>query len=142
MAEGLLGHYGKGKFQAFSAGSNPTGRVHPVSLKTLEAKGINTDRFYSKSWDELEGQKIDIVITVCDNAAGESCPVFLGKAMKTHWGVEDPAHFKGSDTKIAAEFKRVCEILERRIKALCAMNIASISKEELQNKLNEIGNYG
>lgn len=141
MAEGLLHHHGKGKFQAFSAGSNPTGKVHPVSLKTLKAKGISTDGFYSKSWDELEGQHIDIVITVCDNAAGESCPVFLGKFMKVHWGVEDPAHFKGSETKIEAEFKRVCDILERRVKALCQLDIEHLSKDELQQKLNEIGSY-
>lgn len=141
MAEGLLRHYGEGRFQAFSAGSNPTGQVHPISLKTLEAKGLSIDGFYSKSWDELEGQHIDIVITVCDNAAGQSCPVFLGKAIKTHWGVEDPAHFQGSDFEIAAEFRRICEILERRIKALCELDIASISKDELQKKLNEIGTY-
>lgn len=141
MAEGLLRHYGKGKFQAFSAGSRPEGYVHPVSIKTLQAKGINTDGFYSKSLNELEGQHIDILITVCDNAAGETCPMFLGKAMKAHWGVSDPANFKGSDTEISAEYKRVCEILERRIKALCDLDIGNLSNDELQQQLNKIGSY-
>lgn len=141
MAEGLLKHYGKGKFKAFSAGSNPAGNVHPTSLKILKSKGIDTEGFYSKSWDGLEKQQIDIVITVCDNAAGESCPVFLGKAMKTHWGVEDPAHFKGSSVEVESEFKCVCEKLEGRIKALCELDVGYFSKDGLQQKLNEIGTY-
>lgn len=141
MAEGLLRHYGNSKFHAFSAGSNPTGKVHPISLKTLEAKSINTEGFYSKSWDALANKQIDIVITVCDNAAGETCPIFLGQAIKTHWGVPDPAHFTGSEAEISAEFRRVCEILERRIKALCALDISAMQQHDVQAKLDEIGTY-
>lgn len=141
MAEGLMRHCGEGKFNAFSAGSNPTGEVHPISLETLKAKGISTEGFYSKSWDELEQTKIDIVITACDNAAGESCSVFLGKAIKAHWGVPDPAKFEGTKEEISIEFKRICEILERRIKALVELDIKTLSGDELLNKLNEIAKY-
>jgi arsenate reductase len=141
MAEGLMRHYGEGRFNAFSAGSNPTGEVHPISLETLKAKGISAEGFYSKSWDELEHTNIDIVITVCDNAAGESCPVFLGNAVKAHFGVPDPAKFEGIEEEISKEFNRICEILERRIKALVELDINTLSDEELLNKLNEIANY-
>lgn len=139
MAEVLLNHFANNEFIAYSAGSFPTGRVHPLSLKTLKTKGIDTKGYRSKFWKEFEDKNIDVVITVCDNASGEICPVFLGKAIKTHWGVADPAHFKGSDTEIEAEFKRVCETLERRIKAFCELGIQHFSKDELQSKLDEIG---
>lgn len=141
MAEGLMRHYGEGKFNSFSAGSNPTGDVHPISLKTLEVEGINAEGFYSKSWDELESTNIDIVITVCDNAAGESCPVFLGKVVKAHWGVSDPAKFKGTEEETNQEFKRICDILKSRITVLADLEIEHLSDEELLNKLKEIANY-
>ena len=140
MAEGLLNNCGKDRFKAFSAGSNPTGKVHPISLKTLQSKNISTDYLYSKSWNELVGLHIDIVITICDNAAGEACPVFLNKAIKAHWGVPDPEYFKGTDIEIEVEFNRVCEILERRIKSLYDLNIESLDKDGLQQNLNKIGN--
>lgn len=138
MAEGLLRHYSNGKFQSFSAGSNPTGEIHPISLKTLQNEGLSIDGFYSKPIREFENKKIDIVITVCSNAANEACPIFAGNALKAHWGVEDPAYFKGSEEQILAEFKRIYQILERRIKALCDLDILDKS---LQEQLNEIGNY-
>ena len=97
MAEALLAHHGKDKFQSHSAGSFPTGEVHPLSLATLKARGIPTTGYRSKSWDEFIDQKIDIAITVCDAAAGESCPLFPGKPVKAHWGVPDPAKFQGSE---------------------------------------------
>lgn len=115
MAEGLLAHYGKGRLVAHSAGSQPTGSVHPQSLATLAQHGMQAEGFFSKSWDALEGTPIDIVITVCDNAAGESCPLFLGGKMKAHWGVPDPAHGD------AAAFEQVFATLERRVKALVAL---------------------
>lgn len=115
MAEGLLAHYGKGRLVAHSAGSQPTGEVHPQSLATLAQHGMQAEGFSSKSWDALEGTPIDIVITVCDNAAGESCPLFLGGKMKVHWGVPDPAHGD------AAAFEQVFVTLERRVKALVAL---------------------
>ncbi len=93
MAEGLINHFGKDYFQAFSAGSNPAGFVHPMSIKTLKKSGILKSDYKSQSWDEFSDMYFDLVITVCDNAAGESCPVYLSNTPKVHWGVEDPAKF-------------------------------------------------
>lgn len=138
MAEGIMQHYGKDQFLSLSAGSHPTGKVHPLSLETLRKNGINADGLFSKSWDSLENHKIDIVITVCDNAASESCPVFLGSAMKAHFGVEDPAKCEGSHDAIKAEFSRIYALLERKIKSLLALDIENMSEADLQNKLNEI----
>lgn len=140
MAEGLLNHHGKDKILAFSAGSFPTGNVHPMSLATLKRHGISGQGYRSKSWDEFKDQPIDILITVCDNAAGEACPIFPGKPIKAHWGVPDPAHFHGTTTEVEAEFDRVFFMLEHRAKAFLRMPLEQMDKTELQQKLNEIGN--
>ena len=140
MAEGLLNHYGKGKYQAFSAGSQPSGIVHPKSLATLKKHGIKAVGYESKSWDVFKDLvELDIVITVCDNAAGEVCPLFYGAPLKAHWGAPDPAHFEGTEAEIDAEFERVFAILETRVKALVAL--PELNKEELTTRLNEIGSY-
>ena len=139
MAEATLNHLGGDNFTAYSAGSFPTGEVHPLSLETLKDKGVNAKSYRSKSWDELEGQKIDIVITVCDNAAGETCPVFLGKTMKAHWGVPDPAKFEGTNEEIKAEFERVYKMLEKRIRSLINLPLEQMNTSELQQQLNAIG---
>lgn len=142
MAEALLNYYGNlsrsGQFSAYSAGSFPTGEVHPQSLLTLQSKGIATAGYRSKSWDELANTHIDIVITVCDNAAGESCPLFLGKQIKAHWGVADPAKFIGNKAETTAEFNRICTQLENKIKALVALPITDMSTASLQHELNAI----
>lgn len=139
MAEGLLNHLGKGKFSAYSAGSFPAGYVHPMSLETLKAHGISIEGYRSKSWDKFTDKQIDIVITVCDSAAGESCPIFPGKPIKAHWGVPDPAKFVGNDTDTKAEFKRIYSMLERRIQKLLALPIDKMEKAELQQTLSSIG---
>lgn len=139
MAEALLNHHGKGMFEAFSAGSQPTGTVHPMSLATLKAHKITDDNYRSKSWDEFATQQIDIVITVCDNAAGEACPVFFGAPVKAHWGTPDPAHFQGTTAEKEGEFIRVYAILERRIKSLIALPLDTLDKTTLHEKLTEIG---
>ena len=139
MAEGLLNHYGKDKILAFSAGSFPTGNVHPMSLATLKRRGMNDQGYRSKSWDEFKDQSIDILITVCDNAAGEVCPIFPGKPTKTHWGVPDPAHYQGTSAEIEAEFDRIFSMLERRVKAFLRLPLEQMDKTGLQQKLNEIG---
>jgi arsenate reductase len=139
MAEGLLNHYGKGKILAFSAGSFPTGNVHPMSLATLKRHGMIDQGYRSKSWDEFKDQPIDILITVCDNAAGEVCPIFLGKPIKTHWGAPDPAHFEGTASEIEAEFDRIFTMLEKRVKAFLRLPFDKMTQEELLQKLNEIG---
>lgn len=139
MAEALLAHFGGDAFLSSSAGSFPTGKVHPLSLETLKARGIATQGFRSKSWDEFSGQRIDIVITVCDAAAGEACPLFPGTPIKAHWGVEDPAKFIGTPEETRAEFARVCDILERRVRAMTRLPFETMDKEERQQKLREIG---
>ncbi len=139
MAEALLNHYGKDRIQAFSAGSFPTGKIHPMSLATLKEMGLPTEGYRSKSWDEFTNQPIDVVITVCDEAAGESCPFFPGKPIKVHWGVPDPAKFQGTDEETRAEFKRVYTILKNRIQALVQLPVESMDRNELQEKLNAIG---
>ena len=138
MAEGLINHFGKEDFQAFSAGSNPAGYVHPMSIKTLERAGIFKSEYKSQSWDEFSDMEFDLVITVCDNAAGEACPVYLTSAPKVHWGVEDPAKFKGSEEEIENEFQRIFAILAKRTHAM-----VDIYRTDLQleiQKLQEIGN--
>ena len=138
MAEGLINHFGKDDFQAFSAGSNPAGYVHSMSIKTLERAGIFKSEYKSQSWDEFSDMEFDLVITVCDNAAGEACPVYLTSAPKVHWGVEDPAKFKGSEEEIENEFQRIFAILAKRTHAM----VETYKKDQELNiqKLKEIGN--
>ena len=138
MAEGLINHFGKDDFQAFSAGSKPTGYVHPMSIKTLEKSGIFKTDYKSQSWDEFNDINFDLVITVCDNAAGESCPVYLSSAPKVHWGVEDPAKFKGSEEEIEKEFQRIFTILAKRTHAM--LEKYNNTKKFQIEELNLIGN--
>ncbi len=141
MAEGLLQHYGKGKFKAYSAGSFPSGKINPKALEILRKNNICADynNFKSQSWDDFENIKMDIVITVCDQAAGESCPLFLGSAIKAHWGVEDPSAIKGSKTQVDMAFQKVFKILEKRVITLTNLDIKNLDKEELKSRLNKIG---
>jgi arsenate reductase len=139
MAEGLLNHWELGRFKAFSAGSFPTGQVNPIGLQTLAHHGLSTEGYRSKSWDEFVDQQINIVITVCDAAAGESCPLFSGGPVKAHWGVPDPAHAVGNEDQVAAVFDRVYTQLERRIKALVALPVETITQSELGAALAYIG---
>ncbi|MEG9861906.1 MAG: arsenate reductase ArsC [Parvularculales bacterium] len=139
MAEALLAHHGGSRFLSHSAGSFPTGDVHPKSLATLKAHGIATTDYQSKSWDEFTDQPIDIVITVCDTVASEICPIFPGEPLKAHWGVPDPAKFEGSEEATGQEFNRIFAMLERRIKALIHLPLESMNKIELQRQLETIG---
>lgn len=118
MAESLINQLGKGKYEAVSAGSHPAGHVHPKSIETLKRHGIDSGQPRSKSWHEFEGQTFDLVITVCDQAAAESCPVFLGKAKKLHWSTPDPAKATGSDADIEAAFDTAFFMLKDRIEDL------------------------
>jgi len=123
LAEALLNARGKGRFRAFSAGSFPKGRVHPGALAWLDAHGFETGALRSKSWDEFaapDGSRIDLVITVCDNAAGETCPVWPGRPVSAHWGLPDPDGAGDAATTRAA-FARTAERLARRIDALAAL---------------------
>jgi protein-tyrosine-phosphatase len=142
MAECALNRWGQGRFTAFSAGSFPKGRVHPMTLRLLGDLNFNTDGLRSKSWDEFArpgAPPLDFVFTVCDSAAGETCPVWPGQPMTAHWGIEDPAAFVGSEAKTYAFFKRVYGYLESRIKILVSLPIASLDRLSLQRRLAAIG---
>jgi arsenate reductase len=134
----LFNHLGKGRVTAYSAGSHPTGKVHPKSLALLKSKGIPTDGLRSKSWDEFTGRPLDIVITVCDQAAGEACPVFFGAPVKAHWGVADPAHAKGTEEEIMASFENAYRTLEARFNAFLRLPPGP-DKQELSKQLRLIG---
>jgi len=142
MAEAALNKVGAGKFQAFSAGSQPKGRVHAEAIRLLQSLGFDTSHFRSKSWVEFArpgAPALDFVFTVCDNAAGETCPVWPGQPMTAHWGIPDPAAVEGSDLAIALAFKDAFRMLSQRIGVFAALPIRSVSKLSLQAKLNEIG---
>jgi arsenate reductase len=115
MGEALFNHLGKGLIEAFSAGSNPAGYVHPKSIETLKRHGIDAGEPRSKSWDEFEGQEFDLVVTVCDAAAAESCPVFFGAKKKLHWSTPDPAKAAGTEQEINAAFDEAFFMLKDRI---------------------------
>ena len=115
MAEALINHLGHGRWRAWSAGSHPAGYVHPRSIETLKRHGIDLGQPRSKSWDEFADQSFDLVITVCDQAAGESCPLFPGKPQKLHWSTPDPAKATGCETEIEAAFENVFLMLKKRI---------------------------
>jgi len=124
-----------------SAGSEPTGKVHPRSLTLLASEGISTEGYFSKSWESLPVTP-DIVITVCASAAGETCPAYLGPVLRTHWGVEDPAHVTGTDEEIDAAFMKAYRILRARIEAFLALNLEVLKhdKPALKTEMNKIAN--
>jgi arsenate reductase (thioredoxin) len=139
MGEALLNHLGKGRIKAYSAGSHPLGKINAGALATLKRHGLPTEGYQSQSWDEYAEQPLDIVITVCDNAAGEACPVFLTKAVRAHWGVADPGHVEGTEQEKIDAFEQTFEILEQRINKMLALPLETMSAQELTEKLNEIG---
>jgi arsenate reductase len=140
LGEATFNHLAPDGWKAMSAGSQPAGHVHPRSLALLAREGISTEGFYSKSWDTLPATP-DIVITVCASAAGETCPAYLGPAMRTHWGVEDPAHAKGSDQEIDAAFVTAYRILRSRIEAFLALPLEELKADpaRLKSELDRIG---
>jgi arsenate reductase len=141
LAEAAFNHLAPPGWRAMSAGSRPTGEVHPRSLALLAREGISTEGTHSKSWDDLP-QTPDIVITVCASAAGETCPAYLGPVLRAHWGVEDPAHATGSDEEIDQAFVTAYRILRGRIEALLALPLESLARDprQLQAALAQIGN--
>lgn len=142
MAEGILNSLGRGRFQAFSAGSHPSTSVNPFALKTLSELHIPTDGFRSKDWDEFArpgAPELDFVFTVCDKAAGEVCPVWPGQPMTAHWGVADPAAFEGTDEQKAKVFWDTAVVLKRRIELMLALPLASLDKMAIQREIKDIG---
>lgn len=142
MAEALMKHWGKGRFHAYSAGSYPKGEVHPLAVATLERQGLPTLGLRSKSWDEFaapQGPRIDFVFTVCDNAAGEVCPIWPGQPMTAHWGIADPAAATGTEDERRRAFQVAFRELDARIKVFANLQIESIERMALQRRLDAIG---
>ena len=142
IAEAILNKIGAGKFRAFSAGSQPKGRIHPETLQLLHGLGYDTTVFRSKSWSEfaeLGAPVMDFVFTVCDNAAGEAYPLWPGQPMTAHWGVPDPAEAKGNPAEIALAFKDAYRMLNQLISIFVALPIRSLDKLSLQKRVDEIG---
>ncbi|WEX09198.1 arsenate reductase ArsC [Chelativorans sp. AA-79] len=141
LAEAILNHMGNGRFRAYSAGSQPKGRVHPMAIETLQHFDFPIDGLRSKSWDEFSGPSapvMDFVFTVCDNAAGEACPIWPGHPMTAHWGIEDPAAIADPVEQRTA-FVTALRYLKNRISAFTALPVASLDKSSLKVRLNEIG---
>ena len=142
MAEAILRRKGFPTFAAFSAGSHPSGVVRPEALRQLEAARLPTDGLRSKNWEEfsgLESPKMDFVITVCDNAAHEVCPIWPGQHMTAHWGVPDPAAVQGTPEQIARAFRDAYVMLDRRISLFLALPLATLSRLALQSEMKRIG---
>lgn len=143
LAEAILNKLGEGNFIAYSAGSQPKGEVHPRTIALLQSLGYDTSKFRSKSWDEFvrpDAPEIDFIFTVCDNAAGETCPIWPGKPMTAHWGVPDPAEAKGTDAEISLAFSNAYRMLSRRIEPFLALPLKSLDRMTVQARLKEIGN--
>jgi arsenate reductase len=142
IAESILKSVGQGRFNAYSAGSRPTGRVNPLALEYLQVNRMPTERLRSKDWQEFAqpgAPSLDFVITVCDNAAGEICPVWPGRPVTAHWGVPDPAAVDGSDEKKRKAFSDAARILLNRIRIFASLPLDKLDRLSLQNKLREIG---
>lgn len=142
LAEGLLNQLGAGRFNAYSAGSQPKGEVNPFALRELESLRIPTDGFRSKSWEEFAAPgaaHMDLVFTVCDSAAGEVCPVWPGQPLTAHWGMPDPAAVEGTDEAKAQAFRDAAITLKRRIQLMMALPLASLDRLAIHREIKDIG---
>ncbi len=142
IAEAIMNRVGAARFNAYSAGSHPKGAVNPHALELLKRLDYSVDQFRSKSWDEFAGPsapKLDFVITVCDDAAGEVCPAWPGQPMTAHWGMPDPAAVQGTPTEISLAFAETYRMLDRRIGAFANLKISGLDRLSLQTKLRDIG---
>lgn len=140
LSEGTFNHLAPAGLHALSAGSQPTGWLHPRAVALLQRKGISTEAYYSKSWDALPVTP-DIVVTVCSSAAGETCPAYLGPVLRTHWGLEDPSHAVGSEEEIEAAFARTWDIILARTQAFLALPLDELKHDRARFKaeLDRIG---
>jgi arsenate reductase len=140
LGEAIFNHLAPAGWEGMSAGSKPTGKIHPRSLALLNQEGVSTQGYYSKSWNDLPSTP-DIVLSVCSNAANEACPVYLGLAVRSHWSVEDPAHVEGSEEDITAAFVTAYRILRYRIEQFLTLPLAELQqdKERLKAELDRIG---
>ena len=144
LAEALLNRLGRGRFRAYSAGSHPAGKVNPLALEALAAAELPTEGYRSKGWDEFAAPgapPMDFIITVCDNAAGEACPVWPGKPATAHWGVADPAAVEGTEAQKRAAFRDAANVLRRRIELLVALPLDKLDEMSVRTRLREIGKH-
>lgn len=142
LAEAILNHAGKGRFRAFSAGSHPAGKVNPWAIKLLKRQGLEVADLRSKSWDEFAAPgapQLDFIFTVCDNAAGEVCPVWPGQPMTAHWGIEDPAAVAGSDEDKRRAFSRAFAEMNRRVSLFINLPLAKLDAMAIKRELDRIG---
>ena len=142
MAEAIINTFGAGRFVAHSAGSQPAGRVHPLALEKLSAIGYPTAQLRSKSWDEFaaaDAPQMDFIITVCDNAAGETCPLWPGQPISAHWGFPDPAAVQGSEAEQRAAFEQVFQRITQRVRLLLDLPLASLDALAIRRELQNIG---
>jgi arsenate reductase (thioredoxin) len=142
MAEAILNHKGEDRFTAYSAGSHPTGTPRPEALRQLESFGISTEGLRSKSWDEFslpDAPRMDFVFTVCDNAANEACPFWLGQPLTAHWGIPDPAAVKGAPEEIDRAFRDAFVVLDRRIGLFLSLPFSSLQQLSIQREIERIG---
>ncbi len=142
IAEAILNKIGGGKFRGYSAGSQPRGQVNPNTIKLLNSLGYETSKFTSKSWNDFTrpgAPQFDFIFTVCDDAAGESCPVWPGKPATAHWGIADPSAVKGSEVEVAQAFQEAYRYLHKRLEVFVALPFASLDQLSLQSKLKDIG---
>ena len=145
MAEAMLNQLGAGKYRAFSAGSQPAGQVHPQALETLKRNAFGTEGLRSKSWDEFaapDAPQMDFVLTVCDNAQAETCPLWPGQPMSAHWGVPDPASVTTSAEAQQQAFAEAFRLLHRRISLFVNLPVSKLSQLSLQAELHQIGTQG
>jgi len=142
LSEAMVNHFSKGRIQAASAGSQPVGEVHPLSVKYLAQAGISVEGLKSQSWDELESFNADVVVTVCDSAAKEACPVWFGKTIKLHWGLKDPSKVQGSESEVKAEFLTCMSEIENRVKAMLSLDLENLAGDALKAELMKLGAQG
>jgi arsenate reductase len=133
LSEGVFNHLAPEGMRAISAGSHPTGWLHPRAVALLQRKGIPTEGYFSKSWDDLPVQP-ELVVTVCASAAGETCPAYLGPVLRTHWGLDDPSHVTGTDEEIEAAFERTYDIILARTQAFLALPLEALKNDPARFK--------
>lgn len=139
LSEAITNHVSDGRVTAYSAGSQPVGEVHPLSIKYLAEKGIETSGLTSQSWDDFEQMEPKIVVTVCDSAAAESCPMWFGNTIKVHWGLADPSKLDGSEEDVKAAFFNTMDIIEKRINKLLSLDFTSEDSDAFKAALVQIG---
>lgn len=138
LCEAITNHLSDGQIQAFSAGSEPAGIIHSATLRHLQNRGISTDKLRSQSWDDFEDISLDAVITVCDQAASESCPIWFGDCVKAHWGLPDPSRVQGSTELIDSAFDAVIATITAKTEKLLQLERSTLTDEQLAEQLNKI----